>query len=411
METIFEKLQTEKRTRARLSDFIKIKHGYAFKGEHFSAQPTKDVLVTPGNFAIGGGFKAEKFKYYSGPLPEDYLFSAGDLVVTMTDLSVNADTLGYSALIPKSTDLKFWHNQRVGLVQKLSEEIDTGFLYNLMRTREYQSYVVGGASGSTVKHTSPDRITSFEYDFPPLPLQKKVAHVLNSYDEKIENNNRIIINIEAAAQSLFDNWFVKFNFPGREKIELVESDLGEIPEGWAVKPLDQIADFLNGIALQKFPTGVGEESLPVIKIREMNSGVSAASERASKNIDSKYIIQNGDVLFSWSGSLELMIWSDGEGALNQHIFKVTSELYDKWFYFFWIRKHLQNFRAIASGKATTMGHIQRHHLSESLVLVPDNDTLRQAGVIINPMLDLVLKIQLENTRLKQSRDILLAKLI
>lgn len=411
MTTILEKLKTEKRTHARLSDFIKIKHGYAFKGEFFSSRPTKDVLVTPGNFAIGGGFKAEKYKYYSGPLPEDYLLDAGDLVVTMTDLSVNADTLGYSALIPKIDGIKFWHNQRVGLVQKLKDEIDLGFLYNLMRTREYQSYVVGGASGSTVKHTSPDRITSFEYDFPSLQTQKEVARILNSYDEKIENNNLIIKNLETSAQTLFDEWFLKFKFPGHNKAELVESELGEIPRGWTVKPLDQTANFLNGIALQKFPALPGEESLPVIKIREMNSGVSAASERASKNIDPKYVIKNGDVLFSWSGSLELMVWSEGDGALNQHIFKVTSDSFDKWFYFFWIRKHLQNFRAIASGKATTMGHIQRHHLSESLVLIPDNKLLKQAGLVISPMFDRVLEIQLENIRLKRSRDLLLAELI
>ena len=118
MSKLLEQINIEERTPLVLSDYIKIKHGFAFKGEYFSAQPTSDVLVTPGNFAIGGGFKADKFKYYKGSVPEDYILKEKDLVVTMTDLSVDADTLGYSALIPHSNKKRFLHNQRVGLVQK-----------------------------------------------------------------------------------------------------------------------------------------------------------------------------------------------------------------------------------------------------------------------------------------------------
>ncbi len=242
MATLLEKIENEPRTHARLSEYIKIKHGFAFKGEYFSARPTKDVLVTPGNFAIGGGFKADKFKYYASAVPEDYILKAGDLVVTMTDLSVDADTLGYSALIPNDSSVQFLHNQRVGLVQQIKEGIDLGFLYYLMRTREYQSYVVGGASGSTVKHTSPERIASFEYDFPSVPTQRKIAEILSAYDEKIENNNKIIKNLEMTAQALFDEWFVEFQFPGHEKVRLLEIETGEMPEGWSIEGITEIAD-------------------------------------------------------------------------------------------------------------------------------------------------------------------------
>src|SRR3989338_7007383 len=246
MTTTLEKLKTEKRTHARLSDFIKIKHGYAFKGKFFSSRPTEDVLVTPGNFAIGGGFKAEKFKYYAGAVPDDYILKTGDLVVTMTDLSVDADTLGYSALIPEDTDIRFLHNQRVGLVKQIGEGIDMGFLYYLMRTRGYQSYVVGGASGSTVKHTSPDRIASFEYDFPSIPTQQKVAEVLNAYDEKIDNNRKILKNLEATIQTLFDEWFVGFRFPGYEKASLVQTDIGKVPSGWKILKIGEFCETYGG---------------------------------------------------------------------------------------------------------------------------------------------------------------------
>jgi type I restriction enzyme S subunit len=166
MSKLLTQINNEKRTPLVLSDYIKIKHGFAFKGEDFSATPTPNVLVTPGNFSIGGGFKADKFKYYKGRVPEDYVLKENDLVVTMTDLSVDADTLGYSALIPNDAKKRFLHNQRIGLVQERKKGIDFGYLYYLMRTRPYQKYVVSTASGSTVKHTSPDRIAGYEYEFP-----------------------------------------------------------------------------------------------------------------------------------------------------------------------------------------------------------------------------------------------------
>lgn len=245
---LLEQINTEERTPLVLSDYVKIKHGFAFKGEHFSAQPTLDVLVTPGNFAIGGGFKADKFKYYKGSVPEDYILKENDLVVTMTDLSVDADTLGYSALIPHDEKKRFLHNQRVGLVQKKKEGIDFGYLYYLMRTRPYQKYVVSTASGSTVKHTSPDKITSYEYNFPTLPTQKKIAEILSAYDAKIENNNLVISKLELIAQALFDEWFVKFRFPGHKKTKFLESEMGKVPERWEAK---SIMDIIERIGVGK----------------------------------------------------------------------------------------------------------------------------------------------------------------
>ncbi len=245
MSNLLEKINTEKRTPLVLSDYIKIKHGFAFKGEYFSNQPTPNILVTPGNFAIGGGFKNDKFKYYKGSVPQDYILKENDLVVTMTDLSVDADTLGYSALIPHDNKNRFLHNQRVGLVQKKKEGIDFGYLYYLMRTRPYQKYVVSTATGSTVKHTSPDRIASYEYNFPELTTQKKIASILSAYDAKIENNNRIIKNLEEMAQTIFNEWFLNFKFPGYEKVKMVDSEMGEIPEGWEVKSVLDVIERIS----------------------------------------------------------------------------------------------------------------------------------------------------------------------
>lgn len=161
----------------KLGDLIDVKHGFAFKGAFITDVPNENILVTPGNFYIGGGFKNSKFKYYnSDDFPIEYLLNGGDVIVTMTDLSKDSDTLGYSAKVPKSHVIKYLHNQRIGLIQFKSKKADKDFLYWMMRTREYQGFIVGGASGTSIMHTSPSRIKEYEFLLPlsppkpPLPL-------------------------------------------------------------------------------------------------------------------------------------------------------------------------------------------------------------------------------------------------
>ena len=181
---------------AVLGDYISIKHGYAFKGDFISTTNNGIVLVTPGNFAIGGGFKENKCKYFTGDYPKEYVLKPNDLIVTMTDLSKNGDTLGYSALVPDTSRI-YLHNQRIGLVQIESDEISKDYLYWFMRTRKYQKKIVATASGSTVKHTSPSRICEIEIELPSLEEQNKIASVLNNIENKIYENSAINNNLAA----------------------------------------------------------------------------------------------------------------------------------------------------------------------------------------------------------------------
>jgi len=293
------------------------------------------------------------------------------------------------------------------------KNIDPFYLYSYLTQDSITATLssIAEATTTTFPAFRPEVLSEMEIEIPDLPTQKKIAGILSAYDSKIENNNKIIKNLEATAQTIFNEWFVNFHFPGYEKVKMVESEVGEIPEGWEVKPLDEIAEFLNGVASQKYPAEDVNNSLPVIKIREMNSGIDKNSDRATKNIDSKYIIKNGDILFAWSGSLSLMVWVGGEGVLNQHIFKVAPENYSRWFIYYWTNKHLQNFKTIAEGKATTLGHIQRHHLTESKVIISDKSLLNKANTILGPIFEQQILLQEENISLKQSRDQLLAGLI
>ncbi|MCH8930202.1 MAG: restriction endonuclease subunit S [Proteobacteria bacterium] len=193
--------------------------------------------------------------------------------------------------------------------------------------------------------------------------------------------------------------------------QLVESELGLIPEGWEIRSLDKIADFLNGVAAQKFPAQDGQPNLPVIKIAEMRGGLSAKTGRASRGVDTKYIISNGDLLFSWSGSLLVRQWSLGEGLLNQHIFKVTSVEFPKWFYHQWICFHLKQFQQIAADKAVTMGHIKRSHLSEAKTLVPNKRLISIGTDVLGTMFEQELQGSLEKARLAGLRDLMLPKLL
>lgn len=226
----------------RLGDVIEIKHGYAFNGEHIIEEDNSVVLVTPGNFRIGGGFQEKKCKFFDGEIPQDYVLKAGDFIVTMTDLSKNIDTLGYSAWVPKSEKRIYLHNQRIGLVSLKNNKCDRGYIYWLMRTHAYQRTIANTSTGSTVHHTSPSKIYEYECDVPDISIQHRIATILSRYDSLIENYQKQIKLLEEAAQRLYKEWFIDLHFPGHENTKIVDG----VPEGWEKKPVDSIYSIKYG---------------------------------------------------------------------------------------------------------------------------------------------------------------------
>jgi type I restriction enzyme S subunit len=293
---------------------------------------------------------------------------------------------------------------------------------------------------------SRERLLEFRLTLPSTSEQRAIAHILGTLDDKIELNRRMSETLEAMARAIFKAWFVDFE-PVRAKMEgrwrrgeslplpapqseatrqagglpahlydlfpdrLVDSELGEIPEGWGVHSLDSIANYLNGLALQKFPPESEDEFLPVIKIAQLRAGNTNGADKASTRINPEYVVEDGDVLFSWSGSLEVEVWTGGRGALNQHLFKITSDKVPKWFYYFATLQHLPEFRAIAAGKATTMGHIQRGHLHAAKVVVPPVNAMKGFDAIIAPLFEQKISNALQSRTLAALRDTLLPKLI
>ena len=262
---------------------------------------------------------------------------------------------------------------------------------------------------------------------PPLPEQRRISHILGTLDDKIELNRRMNETLEDMARAVFKDWFVDFG-PVRAKMEgrdaylpdevwrlfpdrLVESELGLVPEGWGVKSLDEIANYRNGLALQKFRPEPVEEHLPVVKIAQLRSGVADSGEWATASITPECIIDDGDVVFSWSGSLLVKIWTGGRAALNQHLFKVTSNDYPKWFYLHFTKHHLAEFQSIAADKTTTMGHIKRQHLREARCAVPIRELISIADESLRDLIDQSVANQKTANRTGELRDALLPTLV
>ena len=298
---------------------------------------------------------------------------------------------------------KIWYSTFDGgcsndvLVFRAKEGVSKRFLYYVLADDTFFSYSMSTAKGT--KMPRGDKKALMKYDVPNISYEEqvKIASVLDVIDKKIFVNKEINDNLLQQAQNIFTQEFI---------------DIDDIPEGWKESSLLGIADYLNGLAMQKFRPKDDEHGLPVLKIKELRQGsCNANSELCSPSIKPEYIVHDGDVIFSWSGSLLVDLWCGGTCGLNQHLFKVTSSTYDKWFYYAWTNHHLQKFIAIAADMATTMGHIKREELSKAVVLIPSKSDYERIGGLLSPLYDLVVANRIESRKLAALRDALLPQLM
>lgn len=331
----------------------------------------------------------------------------GDIIVT------HRGTLGQIVYVPSNSKYdRYVISQSQFRFRCKPDLVDVQYLVYYFHTREGQYKILANASQVGVpalaRATSTFRLIDIK--LPSLADQRRIASILSSLDRKIELNNKINADLEEMAQAIFKNWFVDFE-PFKDG-KFVDSELGMIPEGWEVGTLTEIASYINGLAMQKYPPENIEYSLPVLKIKELGQGFCGTdSDRCSCNIKDECKIHNGDVIFSWSGTLLVDVWCGGDCGLNQHLFKVTSKDYPKWFYYYWTKHHLREFIHIAKDKAVTMGHIKRGHLEEAMVAIPDNDSMEKAHELFEPILSKMISLRLENSRLSLLRDTLLPRLM
>ncbi|MCW5230778.1 restriction endonuclease subunit S [Verminephrobacter eiseniae] len=352
-----------------------------------------------------------------------FRLDAGDIVTSASA------SFGRTSIVGKATEGAISYTGIIRFRPR-TNKIVPGFIELFLRSPFFENQARSFAVGGVIQHFGPTHLKQMAIALPPIEEQMAISSIIGAFDDKIELNRRMHATLKATAQALFKSWFVDFD-PVRAKmegrapegmdeataalfpdgLEESESDLGRVPRGWKVQSLDEIAEFLNGLALQKFPATDPAGSLPVIKIAELRNGISAKSDRASRDVPEKYIIEDGDFLFSWSGSLLAKFWTEGEGALNQHLFKVTSERYPMWFVSHWVHHHLEEFQSIAASKATTMGHIQRSHLKSAMAICPMDDALKKFDTVMAPFIDASIRNEIESRSLATLRDTLLSKLL
>ncbi|PWF22063.1 restriction endonuclease subunit S [Corticimicrobacter populi] len=399
-----------------LGDLFKVKHGFAFKGEHFTDEPQKTVLVTPGNFAIGGGFKDDKRKYYRGPVPQDYVLRPEQVVVTMTDLSKESDTLGYAASIPRD-EMTWLHNQRVGLLE-FNPDVQTSprFVQYLLRTHEYRSWVVGSATGTTVKHTSPGRIESFVTCIPPFEEQCVIARILGALDDKINLNRHMNQTLEAMASGLFKSWFVDFD--GVPPEDMWESKLGLIPKGWRVSTVgEEVAIFGgstpstkeveywdNGTYHWATPKDLSSIVFPVLLATERKITDAGLAKITSG------LLPSGTLLLSSRAPIGYLAITEVPTAINQGFIAMKCNgVLSNVFMLNWCRENMDAIVGNANG--STFLEISKSNFRPLPIIVPPAETLHKFEQKVRPLHQRIVENERQSRTLAQLRDTLLPKLI
>ena len=418
-------------TPTTLSELIEIKHGFAFKGEFFTDEPTQYLLLTPGNFAIRGGFQWGKKKFYRiGPVPNDYILSAGDVIVTMTDLSKEGDTLGYSAVVPKS-EIKLLHNQRIGKVIFKDKRIDSEFTNWLLRTPSYRAEVIASCTGSTVKHTSPSKICAFKFLLPPMWEQKKIAEIFKRLDDKIELNRRTNETLEAMARAIFKDWFVDFG-PTRAKMQgrepYLAADLWALfpdrfdketgfPEGWGVSTIGTEVRVVGGSTPstaepELWDGGVNwatPKDLSILSSPVLLETGRQISEAGLARISSG-LLPTGSVLLSSRAPIGYLAIAEMPVAINQgFIGMICDGRLSNVFVWLWT---LENMGAILSkANGSTFQEISKSNFRPLPVHVPTAGSLEAFDAANLPIYRRIAQNEREARTLAQTRDLLLPKLM
>lgn len=407
---------------AELRDYIKVKHGFAFKGDHITTNDNGIVLVTPGNFSISGGFKEEKCKFFDGEYPTDYVLRPGDLIVTMTDLSKAIDTLGYSALVPKS-ERTYLHNQRIGLVKIIDEKrLDKHYLYWFMRTSYYQKTIAATSSGSTVHHTSPDRIMDVEIELPDLEKQRAVATFMDNIESKINTNKQINKNLEQQAVVLFRSWFTTFCLSSNKP--RVNSEFGEIPEDFAVVKVGSlpmlVTDYVANGSFASLKANVNLYQEPnyayFIRNTDLKSGsFSIFVDQHSYEFLSKSTLYGGEIIISNVGdvgSVFLCPKLDGRMTLGNNIIMLRPEDDHLRYYLYIWFKYLQGQALIQGIKGgSAQPKFNKTDFKNTSVLIPPKDILARFYETVAPMFEMISQRQTEIAHLADLRDTLLPKLM
>lgn len=399
---------------------LHVKHGYPFKSEYFS-DAGDYIVLTPGNFYEDGGFKrqAGKEKFYIGDIPKNYLHKRGDLIVAMTEQAEGL--LGSCAFVPE--DNLYLHNQRLGLITTDSKKLDRSYVYYLFQTSSVREQIRLTSSGSKVKHTSPERIYAVTAPLPKVEEQRKIADVLSALDAKIECNNRINAELEAMAKTLYDYWFVQFDFPnanGRPYKssggKMVYSPIlkREIPAGWSANKLGKVAKTsLGGTPATKNPEYWENADVAWLSSAETAAFPVVDSEQriTQKGIEKSaaVLLPRGSIVISIVRYIRPSILSI-DAATNQSVVGILENAkLKKAFLYPLLCGEVPRLMALRTG--AQQPHINKGTLDETLVVIPVSEVLETYYKIAEPIFEGIITRAFENQHFMKLRDWLLPMLM
>ena len=331
----------------------------------------------------------ENLRYVSKETYENWFRShpeTNDIILTL-----KGSQNGAVCLVPNPVD--FVIAQDMVALRADENIIDSKFLFAALRSDDVQAQIKNLDVSGVIPHLKKSDFNKLILPYPDRKTQSSIGNLYYNLSKKVELLESLNNTLEKLAQTFFRQWFI------------------EDAKEWESKSLSGIATFLNGLACQKFPPKNNIDKLPVLKIKELGNGISESSDWASTDIKEDYIVHNGDVIFAWSASLMVKIWNGGDCILNQHLFKVTSKQFPKWFYYMWCKHHLDEFLAIAESQATTMGHIKRGDLDDAKVLIPSEEELDNMTEQMEPLINKIIANNKQITSLTKLRDTLLPKLM
>jgi type I restriction enzyme S subunit len=396
-------------TEIRLGDALRVKHGFAFKGEYF-VDDGRFIVLTPGNFHETGGFRTRpgKDRAYSGDIPDDYILNEGDLVIAMTEQGPGL--LGSAAVIPEGD--RYLHNQRLGLVNELDERvIDRGYLYYLFNTASVRGQISGSATGTKVRHTAPERIYRVRVRVPGVWVQNRISHTLKPYDDLIANNNRRIELLEQSARLLFKEWFVHLRYPGHEHGKIVDG----VPEGWKKGAIGDLGNVVTG----KTPSKAVQENfgdyIPFIKTPDLHNAVivieskEMLSERGAQTQASKFIPPLSTMV-SCIGSVGVVAMNAAIAQTNQQINTIIPLKVHFAFYNFFFAQSLKA-RLEGLGGGATMANVNKGKFESLSCTIPPEALLIAFDAFCRPLFDIVLSLKKQARAAAQARDLLLPRLM
>lgn len=400
----------------KIGSICKVKHGYGFKSTFFSDEG-EYILLSPGNFFESGGLKSkgDKEKYYVGEFPSDYILNEGDLLLVLTDLMQNAPLLGGCAIVP--TDNKFLHNQRLGKITNLDEsKIDKKYFYYCLNEEYYRGQIRGTATGATVRHTAPERIYNAKINIPKsLQTQIRIASILSSYDDLIENNLKRIKLLEETAQNIYKEWFVNFRFPNYEHTAFDKEN--GLPVGWENTEIKNFATVVTGKTPSTSNSNYFGGEIPFIKTPDMHQNIYMDDVEQYLSLDgaesqsNKYLPKNTVIISCIGARAGVVAITSKPSQTNQQINAIISNKLNLNFWLYFSCKELESTIHAIGSSGATMTNVSKGKFENIKLNLPTDKIVKEYDIIVGCVFEQILIFQQQNQKLKEARDILLPRLM